>query len=353
MRKGKKYRIIAWVVVILVVIAAAFAVSWMVMTQTGRLHLRRNATSKMPSLGESGEQGEMLILEEDARWQDDWIRFDGQIYDFNENILTFLFMGIDVDDEVDEAQKGLQSGQADALFLGVLNPDTKQITVIGIDRNTMTTFDVYDENGQHINEEYGQITLAHAYGDGKKLSAENTVKAVSQLLFDIPIHGYCALNIAAVPALNDAVGGVEVTALDNIPTGIKKGESTLLLGRDAYYYVRYRDITVEESARGRLERQKQYLTAYITKAKQAFLENPTLPVQLYQAVTPYLTTDITLDEVIYLAGDVSGYTFSQNNLILIPGTTDVSGQFDEFYPDEEAMKRIIVDVFYTPVDDLS
>jgi LCP family protein required for cell wall assembly len=352
MRKSKKYRIIAWIVLILILLLTAGICTLLIMTQTGRMHLIRNATSKMPSLGEVGEQGDMLILEEDARWQEDWIRYDGKIYDFNENILTFLFMGIDVRGELSDRQKGLQSGQADALFLGILNPDTKQINVIGIDRNTMTTYNTYDENGQHIGQQNGQITLAHANGDGKKLSAENTVHAVSQLLYDIPIHGYCALNIAAVPALNDAVGGVEITALDDIRfLDIQKGSQIHLMGDKAYYYVQYRDTTLEESARGRLQRQKQYLTAYIAQAKDAFKKNPTLPVQLYQLVTPYLTTDITVDELVYLAQDAVGYEFQSDNIHIIPGFTDISGEYDEFYPDEEAMKRLIIDVYYTPVED--
>jgi LCP family protein required for cell wall assembly len=352
MRKSKKYRIIAWSVLILFLLLTAGVCTLLIMTQTGRMHLLRNATSKMPSLGEVGEQGDMLIMEEDARWQDDWIRYNGKIYDFNENILTFLFMGIDAKGELSDRQKGLKAGQADALFLGILNPNTKQIIVIGIDRNTMTTYNMYDENGQHIGQQYGQITLAHANGDGKKLSAESTVQAVSQLLFDIPIHGYCALNIEAVPALNDAVGGVEVTALDDIPrANIEKGMQIHLMDEQAYNYVQYRDTTVEESARGRLERQKQYLTAYIAQAKKSFKSNPTLPVQLYREVTPYLITDITLDELVYLAGDAAGYSFSNNDIHIIPGNTDISGQYDEFYPDEEAMKRLIIDVYYTPVEE--
>jgi LCP family protein required for cell wall assembly len=353
MKKGKKYRIIAWVVLIFVLLLAGLAAAWFIMTQTGRVHLRGNATSKMPTLGEIGDQENMLILEEDARWEDDWIRYNGNIYDFNENILTFLFMGIDARGELSERQKGLESGQADALFLGILNPDTKQIIVIGIDRNTMTTYNVYDEDGEHIRQEFGQITLAHANGDGAKLSAENTVNAVSKLLYDIPIHGYCALNIAAVPALNDAVGGVEVTALEDIQESIKKDTQVHLMGEMAYQYVQFRDITLEESARGRLERQKQYLTAYIAQAKNAFKSNPTLPIQLYQEVTPYLTTDISLDELVYLAGDAIGYSFSQDDIHIIPGITDITGRFDEFYPDEEEMKRLVIDVFYTPVEDLS
>jgi LCP family protein required for cell wall assembly len=352
MKKGKKYLIIAWVVLIIFLLLAAALAAWFIMLETGRTHLLGNATSKMPNFGEAAEQGDMLVLEEYAQWQEDWIRYNGKIYDFNEDILTFLFMGIDVSNELTDEQTGLDSGQADALFLCALNPMTKQITIIGVDRNTMTTYNVYDDDGNYVNQVYGQITLAHGYGDGRQLSAENTVRAVSQLLFDIPIHGYCALNIAGVPELNDAVGGVELTALDDIPTAkIKKGEQIHLMGSKAYDYVQYRDVTVDESARGRLERQKQYLNAYIAQAKDAIKENPTLVVALYQSVTPYITTDVALDEMVYLAQDATDYSFTQENIYIIPGVTDLSGRFEEFYPDEEAIRKLIIDVYYTPVDE--
>jgi LCP family protein required for cell wall assembly len=352
MKKGKKYRIIAWVVLIFFLLLAAALAAWFIMIETGRMHLQGNATSKMPNFGETADQGDMLVLEEYAEWQEDWIRYNGQIYDFNEDILTFLFMGIDVQNELSEKQTNRESGQADALFLCILNPTTKQIIIIGIDRNTMTTYNAYDDDGNYVTQEYGQITLAHSYGDGRQLSAENTVRAVSQLLFDIPIHGYCALNMAGVSDLNDAVGGVEVTALDDIPRAkIKKGEQIHLMGSKAYDYVQYRDVTVDESARGRLQRQKQYLTAYISQAKGAIKANPTITVQLYQLVTPYITTDVTVDELVYLAQDAAGYEFTQENIHIIPGVTDVSGRFEEFHPDEEAMKKLIIDVYYTPVED--
>ena len=64
----------------------------------------------------------------------------------------------------------------------------------------------------------------------------------------------------------------------------------------------------------RLNRQKQYLTAYIAQAKEAFKQDVTLPVTLFNKLTPYMITDITLDEVVYLAGQAAGYSFSSDNM---------------------------------------
>ena len=37
-------------------------------------------------------------------WQDGWIRYNGQIYAYNEDIMTFLVMGVDNDDVVKKAK---------------------------------------------------------------------------------------------------------------------------------------------------------------------------------------------------------------------------------------------------------
>lgn len=354
-KKGKKYQAIAWVIVILILIVLLLAGGVAFLTQSGKNRLRQNAVSAKPDIGEQlakEETKQEELLPDDTVWEDDWVTYNGQVYDYNEDILTFLCMGVDVNSKVKDTQKGLASGQADALFLLVLNPDIKKINIIAIDRNTMADFDVYDEQGNYKSTQYGQITLAHAYGDGKELSAENTLKAVSALMYNIPIHGYCAINMGAIGEINDAVGGVDVTVLQDLTAvdkSLKKGELVHLKGKQAYYYVQHRDTSVEESARMRLNRQKQYLTAYIAKAKEAFKQDVTLPVTLFNKLTPYMITDITLDEVVYLAGQAAGYSFSSDNMYTIPGSTDTGNRFEEFYPDEAGLKDLIMEIFYTPV----
>lgn len=356
MSKRKKYQIAAWVLVILAVLAALLAIGFFVMTRMGKARLQRNATSQMPVMAGNAEEGqqETEVLEPDDTWEDDWIRYRGGVYDYNENILTFLCMGIDVNDEVDNSQKGLKAGQADALFLLVLNPDSRQMSIIAIDRNTMTQIDTYDNDNKYVSTQLGQIALAHGYGDGREGSAENTMKAVSKLMYDLPIHGYCAINMAAIPAINDTVGGVDVTVLEDMTRQNKafvEGARLHLEGRLAYLYVKYRDTSVEGSARLRLNRQKQYLINYVGQAKKAFASDITVPITLFNKITPYMVTNITADEVAYLAGSVAGYSFSEENLIMLPGTTDTSGRFDEFHVDDEQLRQVIVDVFYTPVED--
>ena len=102
------------------------------------------------------------------------------------------------------------------MFLAVMNPHDKSVSIIAINRNAMALVDVYDEDGVYMGQYTKQITLQHGYGDGMELSCERSVAAVSRLFYNLPISGYAAINMGAIPALNDAVGGVQVTVLDDV-----------------------------------------------------------------------------------------------------------------------------------------
>ena len=149
------------------------------------------------------------------KWQEGIIRYDGVDYRYNNDIRTYLFMGIDKKGEVAEGEDGIDGGQSDAMFLLVVNPDIEQISVIAINRNTMTTVDVYDRDGSYRGKAELQICLQHGYGDGLRTSCTRTVKTVSRLFDNIPIDGYLSLNMEGLPILNDAVGGVTVEILED------------------------------------------------------------------------------------------------------------------------------------------
>ena len=212
------------------------------------------------SAAKDGESGEEVSLKEGQ------VFYNGKIYEFNQDILTFLFMGIDQHSEtVREQTEGYDGGNADAIFLVVLNPHIKKMQIIAIDRNTMADVDIYSYYGDYEETVKTQITVQHGYGDGTVKSAAYMEKAVSNLLYGLPINGYCAINMSAIPKINDAIGGVDVVCLDDLTKWDKslvKGETVHLLGKSAFTYLQKRDIGQFASAEGRLERQRQYIGAF-------------------------------------------------------------------------------------------
>lgn len=81
-----------------------------------------------------------------------------------------------------------------------------------------------------------------------------------------------AVNMSAISAINDAVGGIKVTVLEDmtaVDPDFVEGSQVHLIGEDAFWYVKYRDIDTFGSADMRLERQEQYLNGFIKAAKRA------------------------------------------------------------------------------------
>lgn len=343
----KKYqKILIGIAVTVLFLLVLLSVIFFVLKALGKKHLEESVSGETPVMEEADREEE---------WEEGWIRYNGKIYAYNEDIMTFLVMGIDDDGEVKKAKDGISGGQADALFLGVMNPHNKSVSIIAINRNTMTAVDVYDKDGIYLGQYDKQITLQHGYGDGMELSCERSVAAVSRLFYNLPISGYVAINMGAIPELNDAVGGVQVTVLDDViypeyDMDLHQGDEVTLTGHQAYWYVRGRNENVFNSSALRLERQKQFLTNFISQAKNKAMGNVTVAVDLYNTISRYMVTDVDVTEFTYLASEALGYEFSIDNLYTMEGETLMGESFEEFYPDEDALHQLVIDVFYEPVE---
>ncbi len=354
-REDRKRNIIIFWIGLILGIMLLLTGGFFTVRAVGMSNLKKQAKSKQPSIESEEnivEQREDSIEESSEIWEEGWIRYNGKIYAYNEDILTFLFMGIDKNTEVKEVEN-TKGGQADALFLLVLDTKTKEAEMIGINRDTMTDIMVYGDYGAYIKSTNAQIALQHAFGDGGKNSAEYTVDAVSKLMYQLPIHGYCALNMVAIPVVNDAVGGVEVTCLEDLTKydgTLVKNENITLMGKSSFWYVKVRDVNEFNSNGSRLMRQKQYLTAFTDKLKKNIKSDPALALEIYQMVTPYMTTNITVDEVTYLATEIPAYQFHKDNVHMIKGNTVMGEEYEEFHVDEISLKQLIIDIFYEEVN---
>ena len=322
-----------------------------VMRILGKSNLSSKSATSTPML----VQDEPVAVEnQNPAWQSDWVRYDGSVYDYNENITTFLIMGIDKEDEiVTPVAEGTDGGQADALFLLVLNPDDETIKIIGINRNSMTNVDIYDEYGRYQNTIVAQIAIQHGFGDGMEKSCEYQVKAVSSMFYQLPIHGYAAINMSAIGDINDQVGGVDVTVLEDLTkwdASLYEGAQVHLMGEQAFLYLQKRDMKNSGGSDARLERQRQYLNGFISAAREKSFQDPNAAVDLFTAIKDKMVTDITVDEISYLAPDLTKYKFDSDDFKMIKGETQRNGSYDEFIVDEDDLYQTIIDTFYKKID---
>ena len=163
-------RILVSLVLGVVVLIFVIAISFLLLQISGKnsLYSRADNGEMVNTLsGIAVELGGSIEEEEgDEDWQEGDFRFEGIHYRYNEDILTFLFMGIDKMTEVAPVEDGLDGGQSDAIFLLVLNSHTKEITVIGIPRDIMAEVQIYDEEGNYRGIGTAQLAIQHGYGDG-------------------------------------------------------------------------------------------------------------------------------------------------------------------------------------------
>ena len=161
--------------------------------------------------------------------------------------------------------------------------------------------------------------------------------------------------MSAIPTINDMVGGVDVTVLEDLTKFDKKlveGEQVHLEGQTAFHYVKSRDIKLYGSSDRRLERQRQYLNGFIRAAREASSENTNAAVQIFTEISDAMVTNISADEVSYLAPDMIKYSFDPTDFMMINGKTTRGEDLEEFYVDEDDLYRTIIEVFYEKVDNV-
>lgn len=286
------------------------------------------------------------------KWQEGDVLYQGEYYRYNKNIRTYLLMGIDNDGPAESVKSGTNGGQSDAMFLLVVDSENQKLSIISINRNTMTEIEMYDKNGTYLMTAQGQICLQHAYGDARRLSCTRTVSAVEKLFTNIPISGYVSINMGAIPTLNDAIGGVQVEVLQdlNYPSknvNLTAKETVTLNGNEAYCYLRGRDVNDFDSASDRLRREEQYMVAYMNQLKHYASGNASAIVNLYDEVEDYIVSNV---DFAGLAGELLDYEFSDSVMYTVPGHTQMGETYEEYVVDEEAFEDLLMEVFYVPVD---
>lgn len=319
-----KYSVIALAVVLLITAALALLEIW--------------------------ETGHGRFTESETR--DGVIEHNGIEYVRRDGVETFLILGLDKYDGESTADSHESGVQTDFLMLLVLDNTEKRCCALQINRDTVTRVNKLSVGGASVVDTYTkQIALAYNYvnDDNDKIRCGNTKSSVEYLLKGMKVDHYMAMTMDAVPALNDYVGGVEVTVNDDftgIDDALVQGSLVTLRGEQALTYVRTRYGLEDATNTGRMERQRQYLSALYNKAVSCSESNEEFAAGLVSELDEYIVYDSADERMLKLVEKLGEYEYT--GMRELEGESKTVDGFIEFYPDENATLELVLELFYTP-----
>jgi len=221
----------------------------------------------------------------------------------------------------------------DVFMLVNIDNRDHSITVMQIPRDTW----VSDHDGHYvisnkINAMFSTYFNYHRYTDGLD-DSEAYDKALSSVTEVLEKNLFINIDYSVIMDLNgfqsivDILGGVDLyveramTYQDpeqglyiNIPAGYQT-----LNGYQAEGFVRYR-MGYATADLGRQNAQKQFMTAFFSKAKRTFsLSNVDKLTDIADAVYTYIDTDMTAANILFFAKSLLKCDLSEMNMMTMPG----------------------------------
>ncbi len=285
----------------------------------------------------------------DGRFTDTTLtmQYNNRAWMYRKRSLTnILLMGVDWE-ELDETTERY-AGQADFLLLITIDQKNKTVSAIQLDRDTMTDVRIYGPFGNYTGTQTLQICLSHAYGTSDASNCENTVWAVSNLLQNIPIDGYIALDMSAITILNDTLGGVTVTLEDDLSSldpAMTKGATLTLKGKQAEYFARSRMSIGDGTNSGRMRRQREFIRSAEDLLMEKINSDTSFVGKIYDALDGHMITNLDRGWLMNKAYICSEYEHTDTQTLLGSHSIGEDG-FMEFYPDQDALKELVATNFF-------
>lgn len=358
--KGKKHRrhkkrMPTWLKIILIIlcvilgIALVLTATFFILRGIGRsaMHNYDGIDIVIPLQNENGEN--VADVEDKGRT----IKYDGKTYKLNEDVMSIVFIGYNENDPSSDGETFM----GDAIDIITIDDKTGKTTVLGISRDTMLDVNVYSNEGHFIDTEKKQLAYAYSYsGDGVS-GGENVETSLTRLFFGLPFKNYFAIDLAAMKDLNDAIGGVTLTSKmtfdsDYYGRTIEEGEEVTLHGSDVETYVRSRDKSRLDSNNERMDRQQQYIKAFLSSIVPAAKKDLSTVTSLYNVVSDNADSTLDLPKVTYLASTALSKMRSANEVeyLRLNGELKLVGKNAQMTLDDKDVLETMLKVFYTPID---
>ncbi|MFN8596912.1 MAG: LCP family protein [Anaerolineae bacterium] len=281
------------------------------------------------------------------------------IVELPQGTINVLLLGVD-------SRPGEKLGRTDTIIVVSINPGAKYVTMLSLPRDLW----VYLPG----TEKFDRINTADIWGNRYKLG--DRVDFLAETIrynLGIPVNYYAIVNFAGVQQIIDKIGGIDVLAqcplydvfpdlppdqsdiitdtaqLSTVPTGtidIPTPGLYQLDGKHALWFARSRYSTNDFE---RSRRQQNVLKAVWAKIKQQGLVAQ-LP-NLWSELTSLVTTNLTLNDVIYLAGLGTQLDDTQIKLraidrsVVTPFVTDTGAQVLAL---NSELAQLVIDEAFTP-----
>ena len=282
-----------------------------------------------------------------------YTEYNGKKYQYNNRVTTLLYAGLDSFDELKQTVTYGDKARADSIMLIVLDEASKKMSVVAINRDTMTEVHRFSRNGGDLGTYVTHLGYAYANGDGGTASCENLKTAVSTLFNDLPIDGYMVSNQTSIVMINDLVGGVTVTVPNNdLATQypeLTEGNIVTLDESNVRAYVQQRDTAVDFSNEGRIERQKSFVLSFMDEFGTLVKDNSMQVWDELEECSNWMQTDITKNRYLSLADAFSQTNLAPDSYYILEGEDQLGELHDEFYYDEDALQELIIKLFYREV----
>ncbi|MCQ2385610.1 MAG: LCP family protein [Clostridia bacterium] len=280
------------------------------------------------------------------------LEWNGDTYIQKSGLINLLLIGVDADGELTSSGSFRNDYRADYISLISFDVLEKTCRILQLNRDTITAVNRLGMGFSSIGKEDMQLALAYSYGDGRKTSCQNTVKAVSALLGSIEINYYLSMTMDGIAVLNDSVGGVLVHVEDDFssvdPT-LVMGETVLLKGEHATNFVRSRSGVGDQTNLTRMKRQKQYMEAFYEAWKTAIADNQDYFRNLSEELAEYHCTNCSVNWMGAMGERIKSYTVEP--VYTLDGTAEAVMESDgveymHFTPDSNSLRETIICMFY-------
>jgi len=272
---------------------------------------------------------------------------NGKTYRRKAGLTSVLLMGVDQDS--DSSAEGYRSGgQADFILLLVSDSTAKTVHLLQIDRDTMTDVVMLSILGKRVGTRVTHLCLAHGFGKDEAERRSLTKEAVENLLQGESIDFTVSINLDAIAAFNDALGGVTVTLNDDLSLydpAMTKGTTLTLQGRQAEYMVRSRYKIADGSNEKRMTRQLTYMNAAMTSLREHVSQSSSFLNELFDRMGDSLTTDMSRGRMINEFNKAYQYTVTPVQYLSGEYKMGSNG-FMEFWPEEQSIIDWILATFY-------